>query len=234
MNWDEYNRKMDFNIVGYEKYLLGADKEWCQMSPLALKWIEIFLTDLTERTKRKIKILEFGAGVSTLWFGSNFPEADVVSIEGDADWNAKISGWLNERKISNVRLIYQKQHSNYRLDDGMNEDYFKVCYSLKPPFDLIINDGAIREFIGDEVLDNADELISNGGLYLRHDYEKALNGDWIGFHSKPLKPWVNNENRLCYDGFTVSHPEYDLLTVSGNGKWGYKSELGGVWRRLKL
>jgi len=96
------------------------------------------------------------------------------------------------------------------------------------PYDLILNDGCLREMVGDTIMANADRYIAPGGYYFRHDYEKLLNGSWQGWH---LDPSLDVSVGHMYDKFTSEHPNYELLTINGDGKWGFKCEYGGLWRK---
>ena len=201
------------------------------MSPAAIEWINTFL-DITEiETGRdKLKILEFGSGVSTIILAQLRPNDEIISIEEDKEWYKRVDKWLKERKLKNVNLILEEveERDYYKFDEMTNTNYFHVCEQFKP-FDLIINDGNMREYIGDNVLEKADEFLTEGGLYLRHDYEKAWTGTWVGPHVI-IPEWIKGDGNLYYDSFCATHEGYELITVSGNGTWGHRAELGGVWR----
>jgi hypothetical protein len=62
----------------------------------AIKAIEQLLT-------RDSKVLEFGAGMSTLWFSQRC--ARVTSIETSPEWFARCQGFLTRKRISNVDLL---------------------------------------------------------------------------------------------------------------------------------
>jgi hypothetical protein len=213
------------------KYTVRVDKEFCQVSPVAMEWIEQFVNQLKHlRKRKKAKILEFGAGVSTVTLAEMFPDDEIISIEENKKWYENVKKWLKERKLKNVNLIFEEVliRNYYRFDETTNLNYFHIAEQYKP-FDLIINDGNMREYIGANILENIDSWLTKGGLYLRHDYEKALAGVWIGHTPLPVMDWFNGSG-LGYDMFCGTHPGYALLTVGGNGKWGYKAELGGIWR----
>lgn len=222
---------MSIHLKQLNKCIFRIDKELCQMSPVAIEWIDEFLSELGHIKKRdKLRILEFGSGVSTIILAQLRPNDEIISIEEKEKWYENVKKWLKERKLKNVNLIYEKVEvrSFYKLDETTNLDYFHVAEKYKP-FDLIINDGNMREYVGDNILNDADNWLTEGGLYLRHDYEKALMNVWIGPRITGAD-WVDGAG-LCYAQFCVTRPGYELLTVGGNGKWGYKAELGGVWRR---
>jgi len=214
------------------KYTTRIDKEFCQISPVAMEWIEMFVKELKHRRKRKkAKILEFGAGVSTITLAEMFPNDEIVSIEEKEKWYEMVKGWLKEKKLKNVNLIFEKVkiRNFYVFDEMTNTNYFHIAEQYRP-FDLIINDGNMREYIGVNILEDIDNWLTEGGLYLRHDYEKAMMNTWIGPFPKAPE-WISSGGGLYYDGFCAAHPGYELLTIGGNGIWGYKAEFGGVWRK---
>lgn len=207
-------------------------KELCQISPKSLEWIDHFLTELKELTgRKKLKIIEFGSGVSTVALATLRPDDEIISIEENREWYENVKRWLADRNIKNVNLIFEEveDRNYYIFDETTNSNYFHVSERFKP-FDLVINDGNMREYIGDSILNDADNYLTKGGLYLRHDYEKAWKRTWIGPHLFELD-WLDGSG-LGYDAFCASHEGYDLLTIGGNGTWGYKAEFGGVWRLL--
>lgn len=206
-----------FNIENQEHYQMKKGEWQVQMSPFALKWIEIYLKDIEKRLKRKTRLMEFGSGMSTVWFAKNLPNTEICSVEGDKEWFEKTQKWLKEEKVK-ANMVCVKQDSNYRLSNvKINSEYI---YPFKGDWDIIINDGAIRETIGTYTMYQAHELIRPEGVYLRHDYAKAICGDWI------QTGYVN----LGYEQFCIDNIEYNLITVPGNGKWGHKAEFGGIWR----
>jgi len=207
-------------------YTTRIKKETCQISPQAIEWINTFL----DRVEGKAKILEFGSGISTIALGQLRPDDEIVSIEENKEWYERVKGWLKEEGITNVNLIFEEveDRNYYNFDETTNINYFHVCEQFKP-FDLIINDGNMREYIGDSILDRADEFLTEGGLYLRHDYEKSWDGTWTGPHII-VPDWIEGVGTLYYDNFCATHKGYELITVNGNGPWGYKAEFGGIWR----
>ena len=169
-----------------DEYTFRIDKECCQVSPTAMKWIGKFVKELKHRRKRKkAKILEFGSGVSTVTLAEMFPDDEIVSIEEKEKWYKLVKGWLKEKKLKNVNLIYEKVdvRNFYVLSEETNLNYFHIAEKYRP-FDLIINDGNMREYVGDNILEDIDNWLTEGGLYLRHDYEKSFTNVWVG-HRTP-------------------------------------------------
>jgi hypothetical protein len=218
---------MTLDVANPDRYrlkLMGNEKEFdSQLSPLAVNFIENFILDIQEKAKRPAKILEFGSGVSTILFSKLFPLSEIYSVEGDVNWFEMVTKWIDQENCKNITRIFEPQTNFYISDNTNNLDYFEKTREFDLPFDLIINDGGMREIVGDFILKNANEYLSIGGLYLRHDYEKYLSGEWRGFH-------IDKEIR--YEQFVLDNPTYSLITVNGNGRWGYHCEFGGVWRRL--
>jgi len=207
------------DILDSSKFQKKIEDGFMEMSPLALSVLDDFIKDRQSKLDRPFKLLEFGSGRSTVYWCEKYPEIEVYSVEGDKDWFEKVKTWVNPK-------IYEFHEATnyYTSDTKFNIDY--VISILKyGPFDLILNDGAMREVVGNFILENADDFITDGGMYLRHDYEKAIIGDWVGFNQ------FGNKEPLDYEGFVSRNPKYSLITINGNGKWGYKCEMGGIYKR---
>lgn len=212
-------------------YTIKIGMETIQMSPVAVEWISTFLKELKEkRGGKKLKIIEFGSGISTLVLAQLRPDDEIVSIEENKEWYENVKSWLKEKNIKNVNLIFEEvlDRNYYIFDENTNTNYFHVAEQYRP-FDLIINDGNMREYVGDSILDDIENWLTVGGLYLRHDYEMSFSHTWTGPHVVGSMDWINGTD-FCYANFCATHPGYELLTINGNGKWGYKAELGGIWR----
>lgn len=217
---------MTWDVTNQERYLYSIDGHHIQMSPVALSVLNEFIEDRLAKLKRPFKLLEFGSGASTPYFMERYPSIEIYSVEGDSNWYPQVKDWISRIKKEGQVVVheYQEATNYYTSVPDFNINYAS-CMEKFGPFDLIINDGAMREIVGDYILANDKQFIAGSGMYLRHDYQKALVGDWVGF---------NKEGRvipLDYEGFVATHPEYSLITVNGNGVWGYKAEMGGVWRR---
>lgn len=216
----------DFNeISGVRDCARGV-----QMSPLFLS----VLTDWIEGWKPKenpVRIFEYGSGMSTAWFAMTFPHVLVVSVEGEREWGASIDVINQRYGLRNLVSIKEDQEdpthrgADQKIAQSINLNYIEQVAKQPWPFNLIINDGAERERVGDFVLKNIDKLLVKDGLYLRHDYEMAVNNGWNYLHD------VQPKKELGYEEFCAEHPEYTMVTFPGNGRWGYKMEAGGVWRR---
>jgi hypothetical protein len=247
---------MDINIDLPPDVSLRSDPntDGVQISPLAimviaehLKWLlyqakqglqtkELVARELNFPSSRKIKVLEYGPGESTILLAKMFPEVAFYAVEGDKPWYDWLVNQVKHEKLNNVQVEFYEQISAYgRHVQGRpeyNMRYVTCIDQLEPPFDLILNDGGMREMVGDYVLNGADKYLGHDGMYFRHDYSMAIERNWIGYHLDPAPDWVNEDERPCYENFCATHPNYEMITVSGNGKWGWRCEYGGVWRRI--
>jgi len=217
------------HLANQEPYLLRLGEDWnIQSSCLARCLIEEMLKKQEERVKRPLKIFEYGSGVSTIWYGLHYPSYEIYALEGDKEWYGMVSGWLKEHNIKNVHHIFHEQTGNWRGPETINPNYLKAIEEAPFPYDAIFNDGCLREMVGDNIIANADKYLAVGGYYFRHDYENLINGNWLGLH---LDPNLDASVGHLYDKFTSEHPNYEFLTINGDGKWGFKCEYGGFWRK---
>ena len=71
-------------------------------------------------------ILEFGSGLSTVWLARR--SADVVSLEHDRDWHARVGQILEGRNLRNVDLRFSAEADYARapIDDGRQFDFVLV------------------------------------------------------------------------------------------------------------
>lgn len=210
---------MSWDVTDQQRYLYSIEGNHVQMSPVALSVLNEFIRDRQKKINRPFKLLEFGSGASTSYWSVKYPEIEIYSVEGDREWFELVKTWATPRIYE-----YHEATNYYTTDPKFNNDYV-ISIMKYGPFDLILNDGAMREVVGNYILSNHENFLYPGGMYLRHDYEKAIVGDWLGFDQFGNKP------PLDYGRFVSDNPQYSLITVSGNGRWGYLAELGGVWKR---
>jgi hypothetical protein len=208
---------MSIDIKLQSEFTFDIDNNFVQISPLALVLLDEFIRERQRELDRPFKYLEFGSGASTVYFTDRYPEIQVYSVEGEERWYKQVKTWCTPRVYE-----YHEATSFYTSVDHCNMDYI-TCMEKYGPFDLILNDGAQREMVADYIFANPEKFISNGGMYLRHDYEKMVIGEWVGFHLPHMSQTAEE--------FVTENPEYSMITINGNGKWGYKCELGGIWRR---
>lgn len=208
-----------------------GDKYYIRTSVMGVNYLADFIERFEFVWKRKARIFEYGDGISTIWWARNFPENEIISVGGDKHWFDWVEEMLAKEPPHHVTHVYHEATNYYVTEKDANYDYAHCIDDFNPPFDVIINDGAQREIVGDYILSNADKYINVGGIFLRHDYEMAVLGNWVGFRDK-LPEWCRDEMDLGYDGFCHTHPEYTLVTTTGNGLAGNVMEYGGVWRKL--
>jgi hypothetical protein len=227
-------RKWDINIQNNDNYhlILGEnpDQYTTRTSPLGINYVADFIERFEETFKRKARIIEYGDGLSTLWFAKNFPDNEIVSVGSDKEWFDWMEEELKKIPNHNIKHVYHKASNLYTTERDEDREYTHTIDSFGQ-FDVIINDGAQREMIGDYILSNADKFISLGGIFIRHDYEMAILGNWVGLRDE-IPEWCRDNMDLGYDGFTHTHPEYALVTTTGNGLAGNVMEYGGVWRKV--
>lgn len=78
------------------------------------------------------KVLEYGSGMSTVWFAERC--ASVHTIELEADWREKVAKLLADRRLANVELELRTQE-NYTDFAGFDD----------ASFDFVMIDGAWRD-----------------------------------------------------------------------------------------
>jgi predicted O-methyltransferase YrrM len=129
--------------------------------------------EIERRLTRESRVLEFGSGMSTLWFARRAGE--VFSVENDPKWYEKVRGILGRRGLDNVRCELRQdpqEYSSFPPDPG-------------PGFDVILVDGRHRKscvasssrFLkpgGILYLDNSDMGHSDPSRDLRRAEQAAL------------------------------------------------------------
>jgi predicted O-methyltransferase YrrM len=78
------------------------------------------------------KILEFGSGMSTMWFAKRCHR--VVSVEDNELWYLKVKKMLEEHGVTNVEYKF-KNTNEYHILDEYTDGYF----------DFILIDGVQRD-----------------------------------------------------------------------------------------
>lgn len=136
-----------------------------------------FLGSLDFSTKN---VFEYGAGNSTLWWGQR--ALNVVSVEHNPEWFAKIQSKLLRNNYGNVKLILEPN----------KDKYIKSILQQDLQFDVVIIDGRWRGFcasvIGEKlnlkdgfmiVLDNSD-WYPKTAEFIKEKYD-AIRIDFHGF-----------------------------------------------------
>jgi len=117
---------------------------------VALPWISYSaISAISQRLTQSCRVLEFGSGMSTIWYAERAGE--VFSVESSAEWFALIGQTLSSK--SNVHVLL--------CEDA--ESYSHYCHDDDAGFDLIVVDGIARNECVKEGLRN---LRPNGVLYL--------------------------------------------------------------------
>ncbi len=149
---------------GFKRILFGIRPEMPWIGYGAIKVLKKFLT-------KKSRVLEFGSGMSTIWYAKHGGE--VFSVENDPMWYAIILNRLKNKNIKNV---------NYQLLRTKN--YINFMKKEKRGFDLIVIDGMDR----DKCAKNAIKLIRPGGIiYLDNSdslYKRAAETILLSFARK--------------------------------------------------
>ncbi len=127
-------------------------KPW--LSYRAIKQIDLLL-------RPEWKILEFGSGMSTAWFGRKCRE--LVSIEDSPAWFSVVQKMLSSQHISNVNLRLREKDVFHILDD-FTDGYF----------DFALIDGINR---GTCIQTALRKVRSGGYVYLDNSDQYANNPD---------------------------------------------------------
>ena len=98
-------------IFSYQPYL-----PWISYN--AIKRIE-------ELIKPDWKVIEFGSGMSTIWFVKRC--SFVYSIEHNEDWYNKISNLLKKKKLTNVKYYLRKADNSYSDLSEYKDQFFDFC-----------------------------------------------------------------------------------------------------------
>ena len=101
----------------------------------ALPWIPYtVLRHLQKLVRSDWRVLEFGAGMSTIWFAERCQF--VQSIESNGDWVEKVKALLERRGLTNVRL----EHRNPSAEDA----YVDLAGYQDASFDFVLIDAYAR------------------------------------------------------------------------------------------
>jgi len=132
------------------------------------------------------RMLEWGAGGSTVWLAQNLPEAaTLTSVEHDREWFYEVSNHLGNGgrgRRDNVRLLLREPtgplgtNATAAEDDPANLQPFINAVDSER-FDVILVDGYARG----ACLDKARALLNPGGVVVLHDAQR----EWYD-HGKSL------------------------------------------------
>lgn len=100
---------------------------------------------------KKSRVLEFGSGMSTIWYAKHAGE--VFSVEDYLPWYEKITNVIKVENIDNITYTFVDKES----------DYYGYMSENVGGFDLVMVDGLYRS----KCISNASKLVRPGGiLYL--------------------------------------------------------------------
>ena len=148
------------------------------------------------------KVLEWGAGSSTVWL-ANHAES-VTTIEDSGDWVRDLGTILKQHKLLNVDLRHRDRQTSGSLVSASRgccyDEYVMGASDMgNGTFDLVSVDGRARE----HCLKEAVRLVkSSGGVlvldnYNRERYQAAINGtiphNWIRHSADLLKEYTVTE-----------------------------------------
>jgi predicted O-methyltransferase YrrM len=114
------------------------------------------IAELEAVLNRSSIVFEWGSGVSTIWFARRV--ASITSIEHDASWFQKVSGWLREADIAGATVRHVPDES------GSFHSYSSAILEYPDnSFDLIAIDGRARVACAQHAV---NKLKPNGHLLL--------------------------------------------------------------------
>jgi len=140
-----------------------------------MPWIPFSaINKLNAVIKSDWKVLEIGAGMSTIWLSERAEK--VVSIEADLSWYNKLGAIILDRKINNIDLQYKWVGKEMADFSDFPDNYF----------DLIYIDGGPREWC----CISAKTKVKKGGyIYLDNSDNKSLSENGAAV----LKNFVKND-----------------------------------------
>jgi len=158
----------------FQVLYLGIARKYFNKYP-ELPWIPFSaINELSAIIKPEWKILEIGAGMSTIWLASKAKH--VTSIEADLNWYNKLINIIGDRNINNIDLCYEWE-GHIMCDFSRFPDQY---------FDLIYIDGGPRDLC---CINAKPKVKKDGYIYLDNSDNKSLSGDG----AKILSEFVNND-----------------------------------------
>lgn len=149
---DEKGNLVDFMGTIYApKAFITALSRICFGYASDLPWISYrAIHEIEGLMHRDWKVLEFGSGMSTLWFAERC--SYLHSIENNKDWYNKVKNLIGKKGINNIRYDYRNSAS-----------YSDLSEYESGVFDFILIDGSFRS----KCVRPSLRLIKSGGyIYL--------------------------------------------------------------------
>lgn len=146
---------------GPRAVLTGAARLLLDARP-ALPWISYDAQGvIAGRLTPNSRVLEFGSGMSTLWYAAHAGE--VVAIEDHRPWFDKVGDLIAGRGLRNVRYRFAADPGSYAdvRDDERGDG-----------FDLVMVDGSVRE----DCLRAGLPLLRPGGMAYLDNSDKGAGG----------------------------------------------------------
>jgi SAM-dependent methyltransferase len=142
-------------VSGFLRISVGYRPEMPWIAYTAIDQLKGFLN-------KRSRVLEFGSGMSTIWYAKQAGE--VFSVEDCQPWYDKVAKIIQEKKLTNTTYKFaanEPEYSSFMSDD---ED----------GFDLVMVDGSYRS----KCIAHAVKLVKPGGiLYLDNsDKDSAPDG----------------------------------------------------------
>ena len=164
-----------FEEIG-ERYGMNFTNAKPWIPPEAIDYYENLLNE-------KSRVLEYGAGYSTLWLAQQ-GIAEVVSLESDPEWYTALKEQLEG--YSNVTLIF--------AEDYDEKDY--VPDRKDHTFDVIMIDGIGRSKCLEHVLNS--KLLAEGGVIAYDDADRKRQGSSQAEHQADFASLENKGFILNY------------------------------------
>lgn len=125
----------------------------------AMPWISYAAIDSLDRFLHKnSRVLEFGSGMSTIWYAKRAGE--VYAVEDSGPWYARVVDLVSRAHLRNVHLQYAEQA----------DAYSRFMASDSAGFDLIVVDGNYRYRCTVEAL----PLLRSGGIFYLDNSDRGV------------------------------------------------------------
>lgn len=124
-----------------------------------IPWISYDAIKLLDRfLQRNSRVLEFGSGMSTIWYARRAGE--VYAVEDSEPWHARVASLISSERLPNVRL----QHS------ADVDEYSRFMAHDARGFDLVVVDGNYRYRCTMAAL----PLLRKGGIFYLDNSDRGV------------------------------------------------------------